>query len=204
MGWKTGLIGMGALTVMSGCAYTMVAKPVALDSVLTEKATTRSEAAVVLVVDSNFRNYTYTRQVYNWAFGNMAPDTAGIVLGPALTAGVKKVLERRFSSVIETDSAGFVTELSSDKERIMVKPEMIHGEFFPPSVRFTNIRAMLSMHYTIYDSQKNVLTSGTVDGEGKARLIATRKSYQAAMEHAIESLLENFDEEMGRVVRELP
>ncbi len=191
---------------LSGCAqnYTLVARSVALPSALNQTVPPRSNLGTILVLSPDFKGYTHTKEVYNWAWGAIAPDTANLMLGPALGSGVKGVLLRHFSSVLETDNMKTATQLAKAQNAAIFVPEITGSGFLVPIARLAAIPATVSMRYTIYDSTGSVLAIRTLDGAGEGRMGMTRKSYQVAMERAIEALLRNLDFELTKVAHELP
>ena len=57
-----------------------------------------------LVITSEFKNYQFTKQAYNWAGGSLFPDTIVFDLGNTLTSGINGLCRALFHRTVQIDS----------------------------------------------------------------------------------------------------
>jgi len=145
--------------------------------------------SICLVITPEFRDYTFTKEAYNWAGGSLAPDTITFELGESLTQATSDMTTDLFANVVTVNSLDETEENAIMCGNYIIAPQIIKSSLDLPVVRFTNITAEIEVRYKLYSLSRSLLRKETVKGNGDKRLIFTKGNYAIAFGLAMEDLI---------------
>lgn len=179
--------------IASACTHEMAlrADRAYPDSIAGSKTLKNRE--VILVVGPELREYRLTKEAYNWAGGNLAPDHITFNVGEAFSLALIELCNHLFLAVDRSDSFREARGRAKTGQ-IIILPEIGRTEMFLPSIRFNDIQAEVMAKYSFYDDRGNLIDSKTVVGRGTKSLTFTKENYRIAMESALRDLIRQSNE----------
>ena len=172
-----------------GCSHTLTI-PKSLPTINTSElqAYSTNRKSISLIIPPTFENYTFTKSAYNWAGGNLFPDTITFEIGKNLSKEIEEQCNKFFNVTTIKSEVSQVINKSPENIGAIIVPEIIDCSLNLPKVRFSNINAEIKVNYSLYANTK-LITSEPVIGKGQKRLGATKQNYVIALKNAKDDLL---------------